>query len=63
MGLTFYAINGKESRRVEKFNAKHSDHATTRASLTFIQTCIGEKKTVKCQTCGKVKDITDYGTW
>lgn len=58
-----YSLNDVETASLVKFQDKHYKKCKGETAVTFIETGIGSNITVKCMKCGKVKDISDYGSW
>ena len=63
-----FALQDKEEKSFRKFEKKHSkcsyrDAIGGKMAITFIPTGIGEVVIVKCQSCNKEENITDFSTW
>lgn len=62
-----YKITDMEYLAYEKFKEKHRHKkkiGIKGTSITFdLSTGIGQNVRVKCNYCGKEKDITDYSVW
>lgn len=57
-----FQLNSNEQISESLFKKEHDKHSST-YEYTFIPTAIGVKVRIKCRSCGKSKDITDYSSW
>lgn len=60
--MNVFSLNQKEQASEALFKLNHKDH-NSNFEYTFIPTAIGVKIRIKCKSCGKSKDITDYSSW
>ena len=63
-----FKLNEAEQKAYEEFISKHKDckFSSTiggKISITFTPTGLGDIIVVKCNECGKEKDITDISNW
>ena len=62
-----FKLNEIESERAKSFLQKHyhSEIGSIGGHINFIfvPTSIGDAVSVKCNICGKIKNITDYDSW
>ena len=63
-----FTLNEKEQEEYNKFVKKHEScefpsSIGGKISLTFTGTGLGDIIEVRCNCCGKTKDITDISNW
>lgn len=63
-----FILNEKEQEAYNKFIKKHKNcefpsSIGGKISLTFTGTGLGDIIEVRCNCCGKTKDITDISNW
>ena len=57
-----FRLNEVEEAASALFKLEHKGHAPS-FQYIFQSAGIGVKVQIKCPSCGKVKDITDYNSW
>ena len=67
-GTTTFSLNEVETERLRQFVSEHKKHARhlvfgELVKVSFVPSTMGTHSEVKCITCGKVEDITDYDSW
>lgn len=65
---TTFSLNAVETERLRQFVSEHKKHARhlvfgELVKVSFVPSTMGTHSEVKCITCGKVEDITDYDAW
>lgn len=68
MILSSFPLNKKEETRLKAFYKAHGKHYTTSATggkytYSFTPSGIGTFSEVRCNVCGKSKNITDFNNW
>jgi hypothetical protein len=63
MNTLAYSTTEKEAKKIKKFYKKHFAACGGYKQITFSETGVGTKITVRCPVCMKDKDVTDYSNW
>lgn len=65
-----FILSEEEEKNAREFMKKHKPCYDTKKTVVggmysyiFTPSGIGIASSIKCNVCGEIKDITDYGTW